>query len=164
MIGQLADELSFRQVVSIPFDACLAALDRWQLTGPDRELRLGDSLLLGPAERDHRSGTWRIAVRMARGPLRRPIRMRLDIDYWSDTRTALELVPGRWVRPSAAYFAAGHRLLDSVIRALRTPGPARRYWSSSPYGTSWRCSSTSSSGSSSGISVGVDGCSRSSAS
>ena len=38
------------------------------------------------------------------------------------------------------------------------------YRSSSRYGTSWRCSSTSSSGSSSGISVGVEGCSRSSTS
>src|SRR5205823_3504228 len=38
------------------------------------------------------------------------------------------------------------------------------YWSSSRYGTSWRCSSTSSWGSSSGISAGAEGCSRSSAS
>ena len=51
--------------------------------------------------------------------------MRLDIDYWSATRTALDLVPGQRVRPSAAYFAAGQRLLDSLACALRAPGPAR---------------------------------------
>jgi hypothetical protein len=124
MTGQLASELSFRQIVSIPFDACLAALDTWQVTGPDGELRLGHSLLLGPAERDHRSGTCRMEVRLARGPLRPLARMRLDIDYWSATRSALELVPCQRVRPSAAYFAAGHRLLDSLIGALRADGAA----------------------------------------
>jgi hypothetical protein len=126
MTRQLADGLSFRQIVSIPFDTCLAALDGWQLTGPDGELRLGHSLLLGPAERDHRSGTRGIEVRLVRGPLRPPVRMRLNIDYWSATRTALELIPCERVRPSAAYFAAGHRLLDSLISTLGVPGPAQQ--------------------------------------
>jgi hypothetical protein len=126
MTRQLSDQLSFRQIASIPFDACLAALDNWQLNGPDGELHLGHSLLLGPVERDHRSGTCRIEVRLARGPLRSPVRMRLDIDYWSDTRTALELVPCQRVRPSAAYFAAGHRLLDSLISTLRALGPTQQ--------------------------------------
>jgi hypothetical protein len=126
MTRQLADVLSFRQIVSIPFDTCLAALDSWQLTGPDGKLRLGHSLLLGPVERDHRSGTCRIEVRLARGPLRPPVRMRLEIDCWSATRTALELIPCQRVRSSAAYFAAGHRLLDSLISTLRVPGPAQQ--------------------------------------
>jgi hypothetical protein len=124
MTRQLAGGLSFRQIVSVPFDTCLAALDSWQPTGPDGELRLGHSLLLGPVERDHRSGTCRIEVRLARGPLRPPLPMRLNIDYWSPTRTALELIPGQRVRPSAAYFAAGHRLLDSLISTLGVPRPA----------------------------------------
>jgi hypothetical protein len=47
--------------------------------------------------------------------------MRLDIDYWSVTRTALELIPCQRVRPSAAYFAAGHRLLDSLTGVLQAP-------------------------------------------
>jgi hypothetical protein len=126
MTGQLADGLSFRRIVSIPFGACLAALDGRQLTGPDGELRLGTALLLGPAERDHRSGTCRIEVRLGRGPLRPPVRMRLDVDYWSATRTALELIPCQRVRPGAAYFAAGHRLLDSLISTLRAPMPAQQ--------------------------------------
>ncbi len=126
MTRQLADGLSFRQIVSIPFDTCLAALDSRQLTGPDGELCLGHSLLLGPVERDHRSGTRRIEVHLARGPLRPPVRMRLNIDYWSATRTALELIPCQRVRPGAAYFAAGHRLLDSLISTLGVPGPAHQ--------------------------------------
>ena len=126
MTRQLAGGLSFRQIVSIPFDTCLAALDSWQLTGPDGELRLGHSLLLGLIERDHRSGTGRIEVRLARGPLRPPVRMRLNIDYWSPTRTALELIPCQRVRPSAAYFQAGHDLLDCLTRALPARGPARQ--------------------------------------
>ena len=44
--------------------------------------------------------------------------MRLDIEPWSLTATALELIPCQRVRPSAAYFAAGHRLLDSLTRPL----------------------------------------------
>ena len=116
--------LSCRRIVPIPFAACVAALDSWQLTGPDGELRLGHSLLLGLIERDHRSGTGRIEVRLAGGPLRPPVRMRLNIDYWSPTRTALELIPCQRVRPSAAYFAAGHRLLDSLISTIGVPRPA----------------------------------------
>ena len=70
MTGQLADSLSFRRIAGISFDAYLAALESWQLTGHDDELRLGNSLLRGPIEHDHYFGTWRIEVRLARGPLR----------------------------------------------------------------------------------------------
>src|SRR5271170_2005774 len=65
MTGQLADLLSFRRIAGIPFDAYMAAFDSWQLTGPDGELRLGNSLLRGPIERDHHFGTCRIQVRLA---------------------------------------------------------------------------------------------------
>ncbi len=118
MTAQLTDLLSFRRITGIPFDAYLAALDSWQLTGDHGELRLGNSLLRGPVERDQHSGTRRIEVWLTRGPLRPPVRMRLDIEPWSPTATALELIPCQRVRPSAAYFAAGHRLLDSLTRTL----------------------------------------------
>jgi hypothetical protein len=119
------DWLSFRRIVDIPFDACVAALESWRLTGHDGELHLGKSLLRGPAERDHHSGTYRFEVRLARGPLRPPARMRLDIEQWSCARTALEMIPCQRVRPSTAYFRAGHRLLDSLTRALPAHAPAR---------------------------------------
>jgi hypothetical protein len=80
MTGQLADLVSFRRITGIPFDACIAALESWQLSGHDRELRLGDSVLRGPIQRDHHLGTCQIEVRLARGPLRPPVRMRLDIE------------------------------------------------------------------------------------
>jgi hypothetical protein len=69
--GQLADLPSFRRIAGIPFDACMAALESWQLTGHDGELRLGNSLPRGPIERDQRFGTCRIEVRLARAPLPR---------------------------------------------------------------------------------------------
>jgi len=72
----------------------------------------------GPAEHDRDSGTYRIQVRLARGPLRLPLRMRLDMDGWSATSTALELTPCGRARPTAAYFRVGHLLLDSLTRAL----------------------------------------------
>ena len=110
--------LSFRRIIDIPFETCVAALDSWQPTGKKGELRIGQSLLRGPAERDRVLGTCRIEIRMARGPLRPPLRMRLDIDRSSPTSTALELVPCRRARPTATYFRAGHRLLDTLTYAL----------------------------------------------
>jgi hypothetical protein len=85
--------MSFRRIADIPFDAYIAALDSWQLTGHRGELRLGNSRLRGPAERDPHFGTTRIEVRLAHGPLRPPMRMRLEIEPWSPTATALELIP-----------------------------------------------------------------------
>jgi hypothetical protein len=126
MTGQLAGLLSFRRIAGIPFDACMAMLENWQLSGHDGELRLGNSVLQGPIKCANYAGTCRIDVRLARGPLRLPVRMRLDIEPWSATSTALELIPCRRVRPSAAYFAAGHHLLDSLIRTLPARVPAQQ--------------------------------------
>ena len=110
--------LSFWRIVDVPFDACVAALDNWLRTRHGGELRFGGSQVLGPMEHDHDSGTRRIQVRLARGPLYPPLRMRLEIDRWSSASTALELIPGRLVRPTADYFRAGRLLLDSLTRTL----------------------------------------------
>jgi hypothetical protein len=126
--------LSFRRVVDIPFETFLAALDNWQRTGQGGELRSSGSQLLGPAEHDHDTGTRRIRVGLARGPLRPPLRMRLDIDRWSASSTAVELIPCGRVRPTAAYFRAGHLLLDWLTRSLpQQPAPAQaRHTASQP--------------------------------
>ena len=119
--------LSFRRVVDIPFETFLAALDSWQRTGQG-ELRSAGSQLLGPVEHDRDTGTCRIRVGLARGPLRPLLRMRLDIDRWSASSTALELIPCGRVRPTAAYFRAGHLLLDWLTCSLPqqlTPAHAR---------------------------------------
>ena len=75
--------LPFRQIVDVPIETCLAAVESWQRTGLDGELRIGESRLRGPIEHDRDSGTRRIEVRLARGPLRPALRMRLYIDRWS---------------------------------------------------------------------------------
>jgi hypothetical protein len=113
--------LSFRRIVDIPFDACLAALQSWRLQGRDGELRVGPSRLRGPIEHDHGSGTCRVKVRLARGPLRPLLRMRLNVDRWSCSLpcTALELIPCGRVLATARYFRAGHLLLDSLTRSLQ---------------------------------------------
>ena len=67
----------FRRIVDIPFDACLAALDSWQRTGQDGEPHPGHGLWRGPIEADRDSGTCSIQVHLARGPLRKPLLMRL---------------------------------------------------------------------------------------
>jgi hypothetical protein len=117
--------LSFRRIVDIPYQTCVPALGSWQAE-QHGELLVGQSMLSGPFERDRDSGTCRIEVRLARGPLRPRLRMRLDIDRWSATATALELIPCRRVRPTAAYFRAGHRLLDALTHELPQPSLAQR--------------------------------------
>jgi len=109
--------LSFRRIVDVPFETCVAALDGWQHTAQGGEVQVGQSLLRARIEHDHNTGTCRIQVRLARARLRPHLRMRLDIDRWSSS-TALELIPCGPVRPTAAYFRAGHLLLDSLIRSL----------------------------------------------
>jgi hypothetical protein len=112
------ESLSFRRIVDVPFEACVSALDGWLGTRHGVELRFGASQLLGPVEHDRDLGTRRIQVRLARGPLYPTLRMRLEIDRWSSSSTAFELVPDRLVRPTEDYFRAGRLLLDSLTRSL----------------------------------------------
>jgi hypothetical protein len=112
--------LSFRRIVDIPFETCVAALEGWRHEGSDSELQLGHSRLRGPVEHDPGSGTCRVEVRLARGPLRPPVRMKLNLDCWSrPSSTALDLIPRGRVRATASYFRAGHLLLDSLARSLQ---------------------------------------------
>ncbi len=113
--------LSFRRIVYIPFDACMAALEGLLREGNHGEAHVGQSRLRRPIKHDRRSGTCQIEVRLARGPLRPALRMRLNIDCWSPppSSTALELIPRRRVRASASYFRAGHLLMDSLIHSLQ---------------------------------------------
>ena len=97
--GLARGSVSFRRIVDVPFQTCVAALDSWQRTGHG-ELRVGEGLLSGPVERDRETGTRRIQARLARGPLR-SLLMRLDIDPWSASCTAVELIPCGRVRPTA---------------------------------------------------------------
>jgi hypothetical protein len=126
--GHALGPLSFRRIVDIPFETCVAALESWQRTGPNGGQQIGPSRLRGPIEHDRDSGTCRIQVRLARGPLRPLLRMRLDIDHRSSwpASTALELIPCQRIRPAATYFRAGHLLLDSLTRSLPQHAPAQR--------------------------------------
>ena len=112
--------LSFRRIADVPFGTYVAALESWQLTRPDGGRPTGQGLVCGPVEHDRDSGTCRVQVRLARGPLRPQLRMRLQADHWSSwpPQTALELTPCGHVRPGAGYFRAGHLLMDSLIRSL----------------------------------------------
>ena len=114
---------SFRRIVDVPFETCVTKLDSWQQAEQGGEVRFGDSLLCGPAERDPALATYRIEVRLARGALRPLLRMRINIDRWSASSTAFELIPTGHIRPTAAYFRAGHLLLDSLTRRLLQPSP-----------------------------------------
>jgi hypothetical protein len=110
--------LSFLRIVDVPFRTCVAALETWPHTGHD-----GRPVVCGPVEHERDGGTCRVQVRLARGPMRPALRMRLQADHWSFSppRTALELIPCGPVRPSAAYFRAGHLLLDQLTRSLARP-------------------------------------------
>jgi hypothetical protein len=112
------NSLSFWRIVDVSFETYVAALDSWLRVRHGGELRFGGSQLLGPIEHDRDVGTCRIQVRLARGPLHPLLGMRLEIDRWSSSSTALELIPSRLVRPTADYFRAGDFLLDSLTRSL----------------------------------------------
>jgi hypothetical protein len=118
--------LSFPRLIDVPFEICVATLESWQRTGQDGELHIGQSLLRWPIEHDRDQGIYRIEVGLARGPLRPPLRMRLEIARWSrlSSRTALELIPCQLVRPTADYFRSGHLLLDSLTDSLQHPAGA----------------------------------------
>jgi hypothetical protein len=120
--------LSFPRLIDVPFEICVATLESWQRTGQDGELHIGQSLLRWPIEHDRDLGIYRVEVGLARGPLRPPLRMRLDIARWSrlSSRTALELIPCQLVRPTADYFRSGHLLLDSLTHSLLQHVPAQR--------------------------------------
>jgi hypothetical protein len=121
-MGSIPGWLVFRRIVDIPFEVCTAALESWSWPeGHDGELLIGRSVLRGPIEHDRDSETCRIEIRLARGPLRSLLRMRLDVDHWSSSpaSTALELIPSAHVRPAASYFRAGHLLLDRLTHRLR---------------------------------------------
>jgi hypothetical protein len=106
--------LSFWRIEDVPFETYVAALDGWLGMTPGGELRVGGSVLVGPMEHDRDLGIRRVQVHLARGPLHPLVRMRLQIDRWSSSSTALELIPCRLVRPTADYFRAGRLLLDSL--------------------------------------------------
>jgi hypothetical protein len=112
--------------VEVPFETCVAALDSWQRTEQGGDVQFGDSLLCGPVERDPGSATRRIQVRLARGVVRPPLHMRLDIDRWSSSSIAVELIPCGRVRATRGYFRAGHLLLDSLARYLQQLLPPAR--------------------------------------
>jgi hypothetical protein len=116
-----ADWLLFRRIVDIPFETCIAALESWPPARQDGDLHIGNSLVRWPTDHVRDPDICRMEVRLARGPLRPLLLMQLDVDpwTWSPPRTALELIPCQRVRPSAAYFRAGHLLLDSLSRRLR---------------------------------------------
>jgi hypothetical protein len=116
--------LPFRRIIDAPLQTCLTAIENGQHTQPDRELRIGPSRIHGPIKHDRDSGTHQIQVRLARGPLRPLLRMRLNLDRWSPATTALELIPSGRIRPTAAYFRAGHLLLDTLARTLPQQSPA----------------------------------------
>ena len=115
--------LSFWRIEDVPFETYVAALDGWLGATHGGELRFGGSLLVGPMEHDRDLGTRRIQVHLARGPLHPLVRMRLEIDRWSASSPALELIPCRLVRPTADYFRAGRLLLDSLTGSF---GVSRR--------------------------------------
>lgn len=119
--------LSFGRVIDIPFESCMAALESWRRAGEDGELHIGPSLLRWPAGHDRDCCSREIEVALARGPLRPPLRMRLQINRWSaPSRTALELIPCQRVRPTATYFRSGHLLLDSLTDSLLQHLPGAR--------------------------------------
>jgi hypothetical protein len=105
--------LSFRRIVDIPFEACVAALESWRLQGHDSELHVGQSRLRGPIKHDRGSGTCRVEVRLARGRY-----ARCCACDW----TSIAGPPRRQAARSSSFPAGASGPLQG------TSGPATSFW------------------------------------
>src|SRR5262249_1915681 len=92
-LGSPGDWLPFPRATDARLEIGGAAGEGWQRAAQEGELRIGQSLLRWRVEHDREYGPYRVEVGLARGLLRPPLRMRLEIDRWSasSSRTALEL-------------------------------------------------------------------------
>jgi hypothetical protein len=104
--GQRADLTSFRQIADVRSTPTWPPLTAGSSPDTAANCASATACCEGRPSEDPHFGTTQIEVRLAYGPLRPPVRMRLEIEPWSPTATALELIPCQRVRPSAAYFAA----------------------------------------------------------
>ena len=139
--GRALDRLSFRRITDIPFETYWAVLEKWQCIEHGGELRIGRSLLRGPIEHDRDSGTYRIEVRLGRGPLRPLLHMRLNIDRWSwlPARTALELIPCRARVAHRGLFPPAISCSNSLTRSVQQHMPTQHfdYVQSSSFAPNW---------------------------
>jgi hypothetical protein len=58
--------LSFRRIVDISFEACVATRESWRLQEHGSALHVGQGRLRGPIEHDPGAGTCRVEVLLAR--------------------------------------------------------------------------------------------------
>src|ERR1700722_9425342 len=110
--------MSFREIADIPFDAYMAALDSWQLTGHRGELRLGHRLLRGPAERGsplrYHADRGALGLRAAAPSGADAARDRALVAHRHRPRTH----PVPTGEAERSLLRGGHRLLDSLTRPL----------------------------------------------
>ena len=118
---------SFRRIVDVPFGTCVAALESGQLTRHDGGRRGGQGLVYGPVEHDRDCGTCRVQAHLARGPLRPPLRMRLQADHWSSRPRGTASPLRRWLLTLPRRTAQPPHLR----RSLSCP-PSRVFLSCSP--------------------------------
>lgn len=118
--------LSLRRTASILFDARMAALERWKLTGHHGDCASPPACCQGRSSAITHVGTCQLEACPARWPLPPPVRMRRDIDPWPPTATSPERILCRQVSQSTAYLAADHHRLDSLTRTPPVREPAQQ--------------------------------------
>ncbi|HXQ19161.1 MAG TPA: hypothetical protein VN781_05980 [Acidimicrobiales bacterium] len=121
----MLSQASFLRSLDLPFAAAACRLqDWWAAEELDGVAALGASVSMGPISIEPGVATAGLVVRRGWGPVRRTVRMDLELAPWSARHplTRMELVARQRVRTGRRYFRAGHRVLDGVIAELSRRG------------------------------------------